>query len=288
MPHPATPIPPPTRASSPVEEPAATRVPPRQVPPPRLAVGPFSLRQVTVAIGVVVLAALALTLAGRPLGTVPTGLPVPEASAYILSSPIPGLQIGQLAPELAGMNSDGQPVGLADLEGDPIRLADLRGKVVWLNFWASWCPPCQAETPILRSMDQAYRDKGLALVGIQVQQTIADGTHYAQTYDLRYPIAADVSGAIFRTYRVFALPTQFFIDQHGIVRDVVNGPLDQVTAASIVSALLGLPPPSEAPSNAASNASPPSLQLAPASPVLASQTPIGPIETPSVNISPFP
>lgn len=207
--------------------------------PRRLGVGPFSLRQVTAAIGVVVLAALALTLAVRPLGTVANGLPVPIASAYILSSPGPGLDIGKLAPELTGTDSSGNATQLTDLNGNPIRLADLRGKVVWLNFWASWCPPCQAETPILRTMDATYRSRGLALVGIQVQQTVADGQQYAQTYGLTYPIGADLSGAVFRTYKVFALPTQFFIDQQGVLREVVNGPLDQQTASAIVDALLG-------------------------------------------------
>ena len=54
-------------------------------------------------------------------------------------------------------------------------LADLRGKLVWLNFWATWCPPCQSETPVLRDMDEAYGDKGLAIVGIAVQETTPDG-----------------------------------------------------------------------------------------------------------------
>jgi thiol-disulfide isomerase/thioredoxin len=109
---------------------------------------------------------------------------------------------------------------------------------VWLNFWASWCPPCQSETPILREMDERYRSRGLALIGIQVQQTVAAGRAYATTYSLRYPIGADVSADVFRAYKVFALPTQFFIDPEGIVRQVVNGPLDEKTAAAIVEALL--------------------------------------------------
>jgi cytochrome c biogenesis protein CcmG/thiol:disulfide interchange protein DsbE len=224
--------------------PARTVAPP---PMPRLGVGPFSLRQVTIAISVVVVAALALTLATRPLGTVPNGLANPLPSAYIISSPGPGLDIGRAAPELAGTDSSGNAVGLTDLAGNPINLADLRGKVVWLNFWTSWCPPCQAETPILRAMDEAYRADGLALVGIQGQQTVADGQQYAQTYDLHYTIGADVSGAVFRTYKVYALPTQIFIDQQGIIREVVNGPLDQQTATAIVTDLLGISP-SAAPS----------------------------------------
>jgi peroxiredoxin len=203
-------------------------------------VGPFSLRQVTVAIGVVIVAALGLTLAVQPLGQVAVGLPVPEPSAYLLGDPIAGLKPGDLAPELSGARPDGSSYQLTDLDGQPIRLSDLRGKVVWLNFWTSWCPPCQAETPILRRMDETYRDDGLVIIGVQVQQTVADGQRYAQTYALHYRIGADVAGDIVRSYRVFALPTHFFIDQRGVVRQVVNGPLDQASAAAVVESLLGI------------------------------------------------
>jgi peroxiredoxin len=199
---------------------------------------------VSLAIGFVIVAALVLILAVRPLGSTAPGLPIPEPSAYLLGNPIPGLSPGDQAPELAFQRPDGSTFQLTDLDGKPIRLVDLRGKVVWLNFWASWCPPCQSETPILRTMDQRYRDRGLALVGIQVQQTVADGQRYAQTYDLQYRIGADVSGDVFRAYKVFALPTQFFIDANGVIRQVVNGPLDAASASAIVESLLPVRSPS--------------------------------------------
>jgi peroxiredoxin len=215
-------------------------------PPRRRGVGPFSLRQVTLAIGVVSLAGIVLTLATVPLGSIGPGLPVPNPSAYLLRSALPGLRPGDLAPEFSGTRDDGTAFQLLDLDGKPIRLADLRGKAVWLNFWASWCPPCQSETPILRKMDQTYRDRGLTLIGIQVQQTVDDGRIYAAKYDLGYQIGADVAADVFRTYKVFALPTQFFIDPSGVIRQVVNGPLDEVSAAALVESIL---PPGASPSS---------------------------------------
>jgi peroxiredoxin len=228
--------------------------PPAPVPPARhprrRGIGPFSLRQVTAAIIVILGAAIALTLATVPLGSVDPGLPRPLPSAYLLRDPVPGLEIGAVAPELAVDLEGGDRFELTDLDGNPVRLADLRGKVVWLNFWASWCPPCQFETPILRTLDQRYVDRGLALVGIQVQQTVEDGRQYAARYDLEYTIGADVAGHVFRAYRVFALPTQFFIDPEGRLRQIVNGPLTEDAAAAIIEALL--------PADAASSALPPS------------------------------
>ena len=216
-------------------------------PPPRprrAHVGPFSLRQVTLAISVVAITGVLLTLANAPLGRTGPGLPIPEPSAYLLRSALPGLNPGEAAPELAVTRDDGTPFQLTDLHGNPIRLADLRGKVVWLNFWASWCPPCQSETPTLRKMDLAYRDRGLVIVGVQVQQTLDDGQRYASTYDLGYRIGEDVSADIFREYKVFALPTQFFIDGNGVIRTVLNGPVDETSARALLDVLI---PPAPSP-----------------------------------------
>jgi peroxiredoxin len=213
-------------------------------------VGPFSLRQVTVAIVAMMGAAILGTLATRPLGSTAPGLPKPDPSAFLIGSPIPGLRVGDLAPELEGDTADGH-VTLTDLDGAPVRLADLRGKVVWLNFWASWCPPCQFETPTLRALDLRYRNRGLAIIGIQVQQIVDDGKAYAARYHLDYPIGSDVTGAIYHTYKVFALPTQFFIDPSGVIRQVINGPLDEAGASQLVESLL--PP---APSGASPAPSP--------------------------------
>jgi thiol-disulfide isomerase/thioredoxin len=237
----------------------STDSPPESAPEPatrpvrRRGVGPFSLGQVTIAILAMMGAAIIGTLATRPIGSIVPGLPVPDPSAYLIGSPIPGLRVGDLAPELEVDGATG-PVQLTDLNGGPIRLAELRGKAVWINFWASWCPPCQFETPTLRTMDQRYRDRGLVIVAIQVQQTVEAGRDYATRYGLEYTIGADVTGAMFHAYKVFALPTQFFIDPGGIVRQIVNGPLDEARAAQLVESIL--PPASGGGSPAPSGSAP--------------------------------
>jgi peroxiredoxin len=237
--------------------------PPRPQPVRRRVVGPFSLRQVTIAIVAVMGTALLLTLATVPLASIAPGLPVPEPSAFLIGSPIPGLRPGELAPELAVDRPEGR-IELTDLDGRPIRLADLRGKAVWINFWASWCPPCQYETPTIRSMDQRYRDRGLVIVAVQVQQTVQAGRDYAERYDLEYLIGADVTGAIFHAYKVFALPTQFLIDPNGIVRQIVNGPVDEARATQLIESILPAarsgqtPEPSGSPAPSASPAPAPS------------------------------
>jgi thiol-disulfide isomerase/thioredoxin len=222
----------------------------RSRPAPRRArrnvVGPFSLRQVTIAISVVMAAAIVFTIATVPINQLVPNVPVPNPSAFLIGSPEPGLTIGALAPELAVDLAQGR-VELTDLDGRPVRLADLRGKAVWINFWASWCPPCQYETPTIRALDQRYRDRGLMVVAIQVQQTVQAGREYAERYGLDYTISPDVTGDFFHLYRVFALPTQFFIDPEGRIRRIVIGPVSETDAASTIESIL--PPGSSTPTS---------------------------------------
>ncbi len=215
----------------------------------RKVVGPFSLRQLLLALGSVLVAALVLSIATKPLGTTDAGtLRDPRATAYLIGSPGTGLRPGSLAPELSVARANGSTFQLADLDGKAVRLADLRGKAVWLNFWASWCPPCQAETPVLRDTAANYRDRGLVVIGVDVQETADDGRRYKDRYGLPYTIGEDVSGDIFHLYRVFALPTQFLIDGDGVIRQVVNGPVTQGAADSLVAQILPMSAPSASPS----------------------------------------
>jgi cytochrome c biogenesis protein CcmG, thiol:disulfide interchange protein DsbE len=205
----------------------------------RQLVGPFTGRHLLVVVATVTVVAMLLMVLNMPIaGPRPTSLPDPGATFVVTNPRTEGLAPGDRAPELRG-TVDGQTVELTDLDGRPVRLADLRGRPVWLNFWASWCPPCQQETPVLRDVFEAHRDDGLALVAISVQETTADDVRrYAETYDLDYTIAFDATSAVFATYRCFGLPSQYFIDREGIIRDVVFGPLTQERAVAILAPLM--------------------------------------------------
>jgi peroxiredoxin len=194
----------------------------------------------------VAVAAIVLAVVTTPLGpSGPTGPTDPRPTAYIIASPTTGLAPGQKPPEFEMTLDDGTTYQLLDLDGQPIRLADFRGKAVWVNFWTSWCPPCQSETPTLRDVSETYADRGLVLVAINVQETVETGRAYADRYDLYFPIGADVAGHVFRAWRVFARPTQFFIDPEGIVRAGGGGPRDAGGAAADVESIQPARPPQE-------------------------------------------
>jgi peroxiredoxin len=204
----------------------------------RGVVGPFSARQLALAAASVVVAVLVLVAVTTPLGPNRAGLPDPQATQVVIGPRVEGLSIGSLAPELSRILPDGSTYQLTDLDGRPIRLADLRGKGVWLNFWASWCPPCQQETPNLREVADLYRDRGIVLVAVEVQETVGAGRAYAERYGLHYTIGADVAGRVFGVYRVYALPTQFFIGPDGVIRSIVQGPLSRAGAIAHVEQIL--------------------------------------------------
>lgn len=199
----------------------------------------------------VVVVAVLLVVVTTPLGSAtPIGPNDPQATQFVLN---PGAQIGvrpgDIPPELeiAGLAGAREP--LRDLAGNPVRLADLRGKAVWLNFWASWCPPCQAETPVIRDVADAYRDRGLVVIGVSVQESSpANVAAYAARYQLDYTIAADSTGEVYRRYNPPGLPTSIFIGPEGAVRSFVLAPLSEAGARAQVEAILPRPSGTTAPS----------------------------------------
>ena len=205
-------------------------------------VGPFSGRQLLAAAVAVLLVAGSLKALTTPIGTPAPAVPTPGSSFVAFAPPQLGLQPGDRAPELAG-TFNGQPVVLTDLEGRPIRLGSLRGHPIWINFFATWCPPCQSETPTIEEVYEAHRAQGLVVIAVSVQESsIADVRAYAKTYGLQYTIGFDGTSAVYRAYHIYGLPTQVFIDRQGIVRQVWNGPLSLSQAEQMLAPLLAASP----------------------------------------------
>jgi len=217
----------------------AIREAPRSRSASRRVIGPFTVRHLVVVNTILVLSVVGLVVATQPIGLPSSAAAVdPRPTFYRLSNGGQGLDIGQVAPELVGTSND-QPVGLKDLDGRPLTLASLRGHPVWITFWATWCPPCQRETPDLRAAYEAHRKDGLVLIAVDVQEEAGVVRDYVTRYGLTYTIGMDVSGAIFRTYKGFGIPTHYFIDRNGVIRDRVFGPLDRAGIEQRLAKILG-------------------------------------------------
>lgn len=115
-------------------------------------------------------------------------------------------------------------IQLKDLNGANWRLEDQLGKVVIVNFWATWCPPCRAETPGLIRLARSYETRGLRIVGIAMDEGgTAPVVKFASTYGIPYPILLPVTEFALAS-RVDSLPTSFLIDQRGrIAKTYIGG-----------------------------------------------------------------
>ncbi len=101
--------------------------------------------------------------------------------------------------------------------GGEITLSSLRGKPVVINFWASWCPPCREEAPILEKVWRLYREKGVTFIGVDLQDTEAEALAYIEEFDITYPNGPDLDGRITIDYGVGGIPVTFFIDGEGMI-----------------------------------------------------------------------
>jgi peroxiredoxin len=122
---------------------------------------------------------------------------------------------GFLAPEM----------DLATLDGERVRLSDLRGKPVLINFWASWCGPCRAEMPHFQAAFEDHAGDGLVVLGVNQIESASPVASFVQELDLTFPILMDSDGDVSAAYQVRGLPTSFFVDADGIIRDLFIGPM---------------------------------------------------------------
>jgi peroxiredoxin len=118
-----------------------------------------------------------------------------------------GLGIGLKAPDFE----------LKNLQGETVKLSDYEGKKVMLNFWATWCPPCKAEMPDIQKF---YTEKGdeVAILAVNIDPQY-DVAGFAKEMRINFPILLDEEEKAVKAYQILTIPTTFFIDEKGIIRN---------------------------------------------------------------------
>mgnify|MGYP001163051365 CR=1 FL=1 len=128
---------------------------------------------------------------------------------------LPGLKIGEKAPDFT----------LPTLHGDLMHLSEWKGQKVIINFWATWCPPCKEEIPVLQSFyDQQQGSMKLLAVNIDPQANVSN---FVRKYKITYPILLDKDDQVNKKYKVEAIPTTYVVDEHGIIIHKHIGSLNQ-------------------------------------------------------------
>jgi thiol-disulfide isomerase/thioredoxin len=158
---------------------------------------------------------------------------VPGSAAQAPAEP-PSPRRGFAAPDFT----------LETLDGPQLTLSELRGHPVMLNLWASWCLPCRVEMPAIERVYQRHREDGLVVVGLNVtsQDSEAAARLFVQEFGLSFPIVLDRDGAASARYELMGLPSTYFIDREGIIRQVIiGGPMSEAVMLSHIQDLLQEP-----------------------------------------------
>lgn len=126
-----------------------------------------------------------------------------------------------------------------DLSGRRWTGDDLQGRVIWVNFWATWCPPCRIEMPMMQRLAERYGDR-LLILGVDFGEERSAVADFVERYGITYPILLDPTlDNFYRWNAQFGLPRHFFIDADGIVVRQIAGELSHIEMARIVEELLG-------------------------------------------------
>ena len=130
-----------------------------------------------------------------------------------------GPVIGNAAPDLVATTVDGKAIRLSDYVGSPI----------WLTFGASWCQPCRAENPDIQAAYDRYHDRGVVVVQVYMSEDSSTVTDYASRVGLTYVKVPDPDTSLAAEYRILGIPSHFFIDKAGVLRQIKVGTLDAGT-----------------------------------------------------------
>ena len=145
---------------------------------------------------------------------------------------IPSPLVGRPAPGFA----------LTAFDATPLTLDAQRGRVVVVNFWASWCyPACYEEAPVLERSWRAYRDRGVLVVGVDIQDTVEAARKFMRDFGLSFPNAPDPTGKVSVDYGTYGVPETFFIDRRGRIRARHVGALTDDVIRAHVERLLAEP-----------------------------------------------
>lgn len=140
--------------------------------------------------------------------------------------------VGQAAPQFT----------LTDLTGKSVSLGDFRGKVVLVNFWGTWCQPCRSEMPALQAAYEKYKDRGFAVLGVNIGESKVSAKGFTDRLGVTFPVVLDADRDVtLQKYKVGPIPTTFFIDKQGNVQYLAQGEMTSEFISAHIETLLAKP-----------------------------------------------
>ena len=124
-------------------------------------------------------------------------------------------------------------IQLKDIFGNAVRLSDFRGKIVFLNFWATWCPTCVVEMPSMEKLHRRFKNQDFAMIAVNMQESEAQVKSFFEKMQLSFTALLDANGEVAAGLAVNALPTTYFLDKEGRIMGMALGPREWDKQASI-------------------------------------------------------
>jgi peroxiredoxin len=152
---------------------------------------------------------------------------------FVSRAPGDGTESSHSLPPAPAVGHPAPDITATTLDGETFTLSELRGKPVVLNFWATWCPPCRAELPELQAAAERY-DGEVVIAGVNQSEPADAVRAFASQLGLNFVVPLDADGAVSRLYGVRSLPTTFFIDRQGVIRQMQIGPVTEATLAQLL------------------------------------------------------
>lgn len=115
-------------------------------------------------------------------------------------------------------------IQLKDITGNRVSLSDFRGKIVFLNFWATWCPTCVVEMPAMEKLHRRFKDQNFAMIAVNLQESEAQVKSFFEKFKLSFTALLDSRGEVASGLAVSALPTTFVLDKKGRILGMALGP----------------------------------------------------------------
>ncbi len=115
-------------------------------------------------------------------------------------------------------------IRLKDLNGRLVSLTDFRGKIVFLNFWTTWCYACRIEMPDMEKLHQKFKNKDFAMVTVNLQESASQVKQFFEEFNLTFTALLDSGGEVGAHFMITAIPTTFILDKQGIILGKVMGP----------------------------------------------------------------
>jgi peroxiredoxin len=148
------------------------------------------------------------------------------------------LNKSRIVPSPAILDQAAPHLALTDLQGNLVSLDDTRGKVVLINNWATWCPPCKDEMPELQAYYQTHNKQGFDVIAIESGEPADTVAGFVRQYGLTFPVWLDPHGSALDSFKNWNLPSSYVVDRLGRLRMSWTGPLDRATLEKYITPLL--------------------------------------------------